>query len=662
MYANELDPYFESKKGETTRLNFELHFILSNMIKDYASLNLKELDIEEVNTNRVYYEEVVKDINVVFLGLENVDKKKWPVKEHDLVRICYPKKDPSDEKKLLESKIGKNKVSIIYKYFDKKNPLHGKPNGKIWINRFEELNSELVVVSENAEESQKAFLKVLGTIHIDLSFAKKVSVKNFTWCDFYLSKQADNCQWYGIIKGWDYERNKYADLKEEIRHSYSYESKVTAVIHGRGGSGKSTVLRRLAYDCIDLPLIVLWIENIDAFHQELHGLVRTPHTYLLFFDNWESIANTDIEKSILAEIADSQNIRMVIGDRFISQRAYRKFVLDNNYFHLVPDENEAILGKVLKTNLFWENVAIESLPPNIYSAPLFTILFVIARQKNVKKSEAMRDVVSRFEDIITKDMLDICDKLPGLAKAFYYLANIYQQYNIHFSWAAFLALADQYSDEKISDKLYIFNTQNYFCRILSNYIWVEKIIIPFSKDYIIRFHHNLLLENLARPIFEDWSFDINIKLEIAKGLRKKNWNVFVDFFYAIKDELENQYGKYENREDMVIFFEKRVDCALFLICKADFLPSFKRLIIGNETLKDIYTVAKENVCERQWHIAICVIKSVCTVSYADKTTEQILTNLVNLGCNSTIVKFALNELSRGRAFDNLDYHRDLYLD
>src|ERR1700748_522675 len=116
MHASELEPYFTSKRGETTLLNFPLQYILSNLINDYSE------NFEQFNKTPVHYEDVVKDINFNFLNV-----KKRVVTEKDLIRICFPKRDPKDESNLLEGKINKKKIGAIYRYFDRENKkLYGR--------------------------------------------------------------------------------------------------------------------------------------------------------------------------------------------------------------------------------------------------------------------------------------------------------------------------------------------------------------------------------------------------------------------------------------------------------------------------------------------------------------------------------------------------------
>jgi len=126
MYANDLEPYFVNK-GETTLLTYPLHYILSNLIKDYGSDHL-----EAANKSPVHYEDVVKDINFKFLGLQE-NQHKRVITEKDLIRVCFPKKDPQDDTILLEGKMAKEKLSVIYRYFDNKNKKLFGRDGKYWI-------------------------------------------------------------------------------------------------------------------------------------------------------------------------------------------------------------------------------------------------------------------------------------------------------------------------------------------------------------------------------------------------------------------------------------------------------------------------------------------------------------------------------------------------
>jgi len=130
MHEKDLIPYFINK-GKTTLLTYKLHFILSNMIRD------SELDeLEEFNKNPVHWEDLTDDINFKFLKLDRIRDKRR-ITEKDLIRVCFPQKDPQDDRILSEGKISKNKLSAIYRYFDKKNSKELGRGGKHWIAQLE---------------------------------------------------------------------------------------------------------------------------------------------------------------------------------------------------------------------------------------------------------------------------------------------------------------------------------------------------------------------------------------------------------------------------------------------------------------------------------------------------------------------------------------------
>ena len=106
-----------------------------------------------------------------------------------------------------------------------------------------------------------------GAELINGDFKKRVTSINFQFTDFYTAKQSNNCQWFGILKGWDVIRRDYDKIKSEVISSFSTsrQSKVAAVVHGSGGSGKSTLLRRLAIDFSETEINILWITDIDIF-------------------------------------------------------------------------------------------------------------------------------------------------------------------------------------------------------------------------------------------------------------------------------------------------------------------------------------------------------------------------------------------------------------
>ena len=116
----------------------------------------------------------------------------------------------------------------------------------------------------SSKDIETETLQILGATIINSEFIERIyKGKTFTMPEFYSAKQTDFCQWYGIIHKFDVVRNGYDTLKNVIIDSFIEEKheKVTAIICGSGGSGKSTALRRTAFDLHKEPIHIVWVED-----------------------------------------------------------------------------------------------------------------------------------------------------------------------------------------------------------------------------------------------------------------------------------------------------------------------------------------------------------------------------------------------------------------
>jgi len=390
---------------------------------------------------------------------------------------------------------------------------------------------------------------------IDSTFRDTVlqNGQGFSHIDFYTAKQNDDCQWFGIIKGWDCERKDYEKIKDTIFNSFQKfkNNKVSAVICGMGGSGKSTILRRLAIDCIDCDFSILWINDLSAFNENIDKIKSNIESrYLLIIDDWEKIkSHSQTANLFLSKTSQLKNARIIISDRDTYGKEYLDYFNEKHNYYLSSDENSKIIEEVIANNSAWKVIpALILTKPKFYESSLYLILFIIARSHlKITNNESfdLDDVLSQFKSIIRNDQKKIYQVYPGLAKALFYWAclGIEYKYAKFFTWESFLKLSDYYNgDNNVSKEILYFSKTNPICKILSNYISLEPLIVPFNT-HIFSIHHDLLIEEgLSQSITEDWFYDDHVKLEI------------IDILYA-KGELLSAKELYERFEHGKNFFK-----------------------------------------------------------------------------------------------------------
>lgn len=477
-----------------------------------------------------------------------------------------------------------------------------------------------------------------GAEIIDACFKKILEGEGFThsYTDFYLAKHDNYCQWYGVVRNWDCKRDKAVEVKEQIIDCFKWESRIPAVIHGPGGCGKSTFLRRLAIDYIGKDFVVLWVNDLGYFcDEDLIKIRNTSTKYLVFIEDWFSIEkDTALTTRFLNRIKTIENVRIVIGDRDISDKDYRKQLLGNNYFELPPEDNESIIKKVVSLNKTWRKAAEEILlSPEIYNTPLFLILFVLARDLDKNEFESTKDIFSRFRDIIENDQRKINVAYPGLGKALYYWSCIYQEYKVPLLWETFLKIADSYNNSNgiISRQFSELKKDNSIGKILSHYISLEELVHPdFQNKHVFFYHHDLLVSNgLSIPINENWCYDFNVKIELL-DLIIDGGDIYsaMDLFFSISDEEQFDDGKLEH------FFNNYFG-------GVDRMYSLKLELMLNRFLADAYIQAGTNDDEKYWNFFLIRIITAFK-PYEDTNVMFVLKKVIEKGCRNEFLMLLYN--------------------
>ena len=350
--------------------------------------------------------------------------------------------------------------------------------------------------------------------------------------DFYLAKQYENCQWYGILNNWDIERDAYKTIKEELKNSFADEfrqPKIIALILGRGGSGKSTLMRRVAVDSVQNDFCTLWLNDkeISIFYKSgINYIANYSKTkFLILIEDWYRIKqNTAHAKEIIDSLCNYSNVRIIIGDRTLDNSISKEHIFnpDENIIELKVNENKKTITEIIKKVTHWKETA-ESLltRENDYNSTLYLILWVIARSyqdKNgiIEKNTIRKEGLSgHFQTIVESDLRNIEKHYPGFAKALYYYGSIYSQNRIYFGLDTFLNIADEFSEKAIDNRLAF--TSKEIKPILNIYINITKGLFKSAGNLsLVAFNHDILTdEGLFKSQVAGWHrFDESILLRI----------------------------------------------------------------------------------------------------------------------------------------------------
>ncbi|MET3537664.1 P-loop NTPase [Chryseobacterium limigenitum] len=428
-------------------------------------------------------------------------------------------------------------------------------------------------------------LTIEGIKIIDKAFIEKVKTrKHFTETKFYGATQNNDCQWYGIINEYDIIRNGYDDLKKVITNSFIEEKdeKVTAVICGSAGSGKSTTLRRIAVDLHDEPIHIVWVEdvNIEAFIEKgfpaIKNIVEKNETqkFLIIIEDWYRIFKKENKKTgidILKKAKSINNIRIVIGDRTIDE-SYKNHRNNGFELHLSSDENVEIIEKIVEKYPDWKLASERLLGENKdYKSSLFLLLFILARidQKEFKNETLdLSEPQQVFQRVIESDLRFIKKKHVGLAKALYYWGCIYGEHKILISYETFLKIADHYNKKdntQIFNKFRRWNVSNAILDRLKSYINKNHSRQDFNAHDLIRFHHDIFADlGFKNILIEEWQ-EFDIKLDFLKVIIEQG-----------DDYSASNYFSTLLREEKNIFVDESeiIDCIKILINKGNVKPHY----------------------------------------------------------------------------------------
>jgi hypothetical protein len=426
----------------------------------------------------------------------------------------------------------------------------------------------------------KTPIQIHGATIINEEFINTVkSGKTFTMPEFYGAKQNNNCQWYGIINDFDVIRIGYDKLKETVLNSFSEEKdgKVSAIVHGTGGSGKSTVLRRIAIDFHAESFDVVWLEKgkVEEFVEKGLFAIKKEvekdknRKFLIVIEDWYRMFDDEYKArlgvKILEETYTTNNTRIVIGDRNIgnSYKNYR-----NNDFELLlsPEDNKIIIKKIVEKYPNWEIISGKLFEKEkVNQSSLFLLLFILSRldqNEYGQNSFNLSQPQQVFLNIIESDLRYISKKYIGLAKALYYLGCIYANYKIFISYNTFLKLADFYNEknnDEISDLFSRWNIKDDVFDKLKIYINKNHSLDKFKTSDLIQFNHDILADiGISKLSFDDWDkFGDKIKIQLLKTIIEKGDDYSSSKFLGAMLLFEKQIFK--NLEEKLFFIKRLIE-------------------------------------------------------------------------------------------------------
>jgi hypothetical protein len=327
-------------------------------------------------------------------------------------------------------------------------------------------------------------------------------------------------QWVGVAQRLDAPRLCASAIETAINALLpkigALDQRVVAVVHGEGGSGKSTVLRRIAINQAERA-VCWWITDLDQFlAHDAHSIAeksRKPH--LLFVEDWYRNVGDRDAKQFFNWLSAQKSVLVLVGDREVRGRAYleqlhgtssSRLVGEHPALHeLIPAENSQTLSIVAQR---LEELSlpgggsvrklINSHRDLLEKAPLFLALYVICHEAASQQSDLdLSDgVLGRFQRIIAKQLhlLEGDARTRGLGRALHLIAAIYSAPRNH--WAAFseqtLQLTASFFAEQTSDDGPLMNLESVdYPSALSALIYRASESLNVNW---LRFNHDLIAE------------------------------------------------------------------------------------------------------------------------------------------------------------------------
>lgn len=436
-------------------------------------------------------------------------------------------------------------------------------------------------------------LEIAGVTIIDEAFIEEIKKQEFSMIEFYTAIK--DSQWLGIVHNCYVERRGYEQLKNAVLESLNQKRqyKICGIVHGTGGSGKSTILRRL---CLDIQknenCTVIWINDVIQFYQDGLSAIKldletnNEKKYLIVIEDWYRMFhnNSETGSELLKQLHKHNNIRIVIGDRTIVGKPYENYGNDYNLL-LSSNENKKIIQQIIKKYPDWQKASKRLFKSLSNDQPtLFLLLFILARISHENSdiiSVNLSDPLVVFKNIIKSDLNFIAKreekKYQGLAKALYYWACIYVEHKVFISYETFLKIADHYSEKNTTKVSGLFSRWNADDEIL------EKLKLYISRDKFgrIQFNHDILAEGISELNIDGWKkYGTQIKLDLLNVITGKGDDYSASVFL----------GSILSKEEKFIELEEKINCVRLLIDKGNrhnsYLNEFAKQELNDSVLID----------------------------------------------------------------------------
>lgn len=496
----ELIELFQSRTIEYIYWNENLFKLLSEKIIPSAFPDKRRPAVSTVEDFQILAEKINNTFPETGSRKNNAEVKtgKRKISSYEIApsylrNICYPEN--------IKKQIGVSKYRIlkIYHYL----LLHEK---KPEVKNINELN-------------YKETLSKGGYIELNRSFFTYLENENFEfgYSEFYISNQNEICQWYGIINSWDILRDGYIEFKKQvIRNFYEKNSpKVIGRVIGLGGFGKSTVLRRLSYDLTLEDIDVIWVKNLEKLTLIKSDLFwnKINNKTIIIIDDYVRFEKHElINSSFFGLVEDSENIRVIIGDRKSrgQRKLYDNLAGTNAILELDSKQNERIVSIIVNNNKDWKNTANEILAnSNASQTSLYLLLFIIdrvyAQNLDFEQGEGIK---GQFLKIISNDLNEIEKKFPGIGSALHYLSVIYKKYRMQFNLNALFFIAKAFNLDSINSSSYLnppIHRDSLLWKLLSTYMSesdsIEDITLNLKRS--LKYNHELLADEGLSDVLPD---------------------------------------------------------------------------------------------------------------------------------------------------------------
>ncbi|WP_439480621.1 hypothetical protein [Chryseobacterium aquaticum] len=538
-----------------------------------------------------------------------------------------------------------------------------------------------------SREKVEKFL-IPGAKIINTEFLQSIRFgKSFTKPEFYSSKQGD-CPWFAVINDFDVMRQGYKKFRETITNSFNENvvGKVTAIVFGSSGSGKSILLKRLAIDLQQELIHIIWVEEAKKFMEEGLAIIQEEAKknqnarFLVIIEDWEHLIKNDSELSdgILEGTLKINNIRIVIGDKSTQGKPYRRYRNNDFELELLPAENEQIIEKIVEKHPDWKRASERLLEKHKSDqSSLFLMLFILASidQKDFNnKTLNLSEPRQIFQNIIEDQLKFIAENSVGLGKALFYFGNICADSKISISYETFLHIADHFS-AKTEDKNNL--------EFLSQWESGESKVLNIIKEYLskdekgfIEFNSPILAEDgFSKISYPDWQeFGGAIKIQLLNVVTDYGDNDSASEFLSSlirkrMDMIQDDDGEWSSFEYCILLLDndRKLHYINKLIRQKNNHPSYIHqllsLIQDNEKQLNHYAeLLWENEIYTKvfWRKVLCTesvrefwLDKICSLENFIRIDQNLINYIVSDFYNESAVRSAVGDVIKDENWKNV---------